>query len=218
MSPRPRVDRCNSCGGTEFVQAVDNDGKAYFGCARCIVCLPGAAQLIRMTASVDSLVADFLVAHPRALPGDVSVLALLEWNADRLRAAGIEPSVPARLWQALGGPRAVIRTTPIAEPVVVDTPAAAAALYGPEMGAAVAEVFRNGGPVFFDAAAIGDDEPTIDELDASVGAVAEAFGAQRTANIARDPRAEMWAFQLTPAHAATIEAALAAVLEPRVQP
>lgn len=110
MSPRPRADRCTSCGGTEFVQAVDNDGRSYPGCARCIVCLPAGAiqapRLLRLTAALDALVAEYLVAHPSALPGTTSVLALLEWNAERLRAVGVDPgTVPAALWNALGRER-----------------------------------------------------------------------------------------------------------------
>lgn len=111
MSPRPHGDSCNSCGGTEFVQAVDNHGKPYLGCARCIVSLPDgklaeAVRLVRLTAAVDSLVAEYLVAHPSALPGTTSALALLEWNAERLRAVGVEPgTVPAALWNALGRER-----------------------------------------------------------------------------------------------------------------
>lgn len=60
-------------------------------------------SLAAMTRALDCLVAEFLVRHPRTLPGDVSVLALLEWNGDRLREAGLEPSsTPVRLWDALG--------------------------------------------------------------------------------------------------------------------
>lgn len=30
-------ERCGNCGGREFVRAIDNEGKAYPGCARCTV-------------------------------------------------------------------------------------------------------------------------------------------------------------------------------------
>lgn len=43
-----RAERCSNCGGTEFVDAVDNDGQRYRGCARCragagpsVIALPG---------------------------------------------------------------------------------------------------------------------------------------------------------------------------------
>lgn len=32
-----RRERCTICGGTEFVDAIDNLGKRYRGCARCVV-------------------------------------------------------------------------------------------------------------------------------------------------------------------------------------
>ncbi len=39
-----RTERCLICGGTEFVDAVDNDGESYRGCAKCVVTLPDAAR------------------------------------------------------------------------------------------------------------------------------------------------------------------------------
>ena len=41
MRDRARAGLCVACGGNEFVQAVDNTGQSYEGCARCtIVLLP----------------------------------------------------------------------------------------------------------------------------------------------------------------------------------
>ena len=37
---KKRPDRCPSCGGTEFVEAVDNHGQPYIGCANCTIVLP----------------------------------------------------------------------------------------------------------------------------------------------------------------------------------
>jgi hypothetical protein len=34
---RLHVDRCASCGGTQFVPAVDNYGNPYPGCIRCVL-------------------------------------------------------------------------------------------------------------------------------------------------------------------------------------
>jgi hypothetical protein len=31
------VDCCSACGGTELVDAVDNHGQPYRGCARCVI-------------------------------------------------------------------------------------------------------------------------------------------------------------------------------------
>lgn len=33
-------ERCGNCGGRDFVPAIDNDGRAYNGCARCILVMP----------------------------------------------------------------------------------------------------------------------------------------------------------------------------------
>lgn len=32
-----RPDRCGICGGFRLIRAVDNHGKAYMGCAVCVV-------------------------------------------------------------------------------------------------------------------------------------------------------------------------------------
>lgn len=37
---RELAERCACCGGSEFVDAVDNHGLPYRGCARCIITLP----------------------------------------------------------------------------------------------------------------------------------------------------------------------------------
>jgi hypothetical protein len=37
MTKTKKIERCGSCGGTVFVAAIDNDGKPYRGCARCVV-------------------------------------------------------------------------------------------------------------------------------------------------------------------------------------
>jgi hypothetical protein len=37
---RSRLGLCWCCGGSEFVDAVDNRGEAYKGCARCVIVLP----------------------------------------------------------------------------------------------------------------------------------------------------------------------------------
>lgn len=34
---KTRIEHCSFCGGTEFVDAVDNHGEAYRGCGRCII-------------------------------------------------------------------------------------------------------------------------------------------------------------------------------------
>lgn len=34
---RKRPDRCASCGGSDLVDAIDNHGRPYRGCARCRV-------------------------------------------------------------------------------------------------------------------------------------------------------------------------------------
>lgn len=39
---RSRLGLCWNCGGSEFVDAVDNHGCHYEGCARCIIVLPKA--------------------------------------------------------------------------------------------------------------------------------------------------------------------------------
>lgn len=38
------MTRCSNCGGMEFVDAIDNDGERYRGCAKCVVTLPDAAR------------------------------------------------------------------------------------------------------------------------------------------------------------------------------
>lgn len=48
-SPRMRVraptqDRCTTCGGTEFVDAIDNEGHPYRGCKRCRIVDPEAVN------------------------------------------------------------------------------------------------------------------------------------------------------------------------------
>jgi hypothetical protein len=35
-----RLDKCGVCGGRVFVNAVDNHGNKYRGCARCVIVLP----------------------------------------------------------------------------------------------------------------------------------------------------------------------------------
>lgn len=37
-------ERCGACGGREFVRAVDTNGRAYPGCARCILAVPPEVQ------------------------------------------------------------------------------------------------------------------------------------------------------------------------------
>jgi len=57
-----------------------------------------------------------------------------------------------------------------------------------------------------------DRRPENARFAADAGAAAEAFGAQRNANIAGDPSAETWVFRLSPTHAAMIEVALASLV------
>jgi hypothetical protein len=42
--------RCLICGGTKMVEAVDNTGQQYLGCACCVVVLPPATALAGETA------------------------------------------------------------------------------------------------------------------------------------------------------------------------
>ena len=42
-----RQGRCMSCGGKEFVKAVDNHGEEYEGCARCVIVIPPELQQVK---------------------------------------------------------------------------------------------------------------------------------------------------------------------------
>lgn len=42
----PTQDHCTSCGGTEFVDAIDNLGQPYRGCKQCRIVLPKDALKI----------------------------------------------------------------------------------------------------------------------------------------------------------------------------
>lgn len=37
MAKRKKPDRCPACGGTKFVDAVDNEGNHYRGCSVCTI-------------------------------------------------------------------------------------------------------------------------------------------------------------------------------------
>jgi hypothetical protein len=56
---RLRGVRCPSCGGSVFVPAVDNDGEAYRGCARCslVPATPGRSAASHDFPSLAQIVA-----------------------------------------------------------------------------------------------------------------------------------------------------------------
>ena len=45
--------KCHSCGGFEFVDAIDNHGKPYRGCARCVIVWPAHLADISPVQSCD---------------------------------------------------------------------------------------------------------------------------------------------------------------------
>jgi hypothetical protein len=49
---RKRDERCPNCGGSVFVPAIDNHGKPYTGCPRCVVgpCFRPAFSLRKLLA------------------------------------------------------------------------------------------------------------------------------------------------------------------------
>lgn len=54
-----RRDCCPSCGSTDLVPAVDNNGSDYMGCARCVIV--GTPIKIRSVESVPRRVSRFVV-------------------------------------------------------------------------------------------------------------------------------------------------------------
>jgi hypothetical protein len=54
-----RRDCCPSCGSTELVPAVDNNGAEYMGCPRCVIV--GAPIKIRSVESVPRGLSRFVV-------------------------------------------------------------------------------------------------------------------------------------------------------------
>lgn len=84
---------CGSCKGERLIEfGFERPGpERGWRCADCSIVWDGTelGALERQTAGVDELLAEYVAAHPRALPSQTSVAALLDWNAERLRAAGV---------------------------------------------------------------------------------------------------------------------------------
>lgn len=41
---RTRLGLCWNCGGSRFVEATDNHGQRYMGCANCVIVVPEALR------------------------------------------------------------------------------------------------------------------------------------------------------------------------------
>lgn len=91
---RKRADRCPNCGGSVLVPAVDNDGKPYMGCPRCVVGPPRTSvprislrKLIAVQRRLGEVYRDRMLV-PAFTPEEIAIIgyALGALSAERIAA------------------------------------------------------------------------------------------------------------------------------------
>ncbi len=88
-----KQQRCVSCGGSQFIDAVDNHGQSYQGCARCVVVWPPNESAINAVKLAHEIAnrsnSNSLISHANAVAScDALARAVLAQHEEltRLRA------------------------------------------------------------------------------------------------------------------------------------